>query len=237
MHIWFSYYLSAIGIQCIFLTHQQGAYETRVGVSDWITGGEVQVGNTGWVTFRWSLLQLPPVGERFTWLNLISFPLYTYNILLYLFISLGQNKPFDWHISQMCKISLTVLIKDTLKGFVVLKTMWLDAVDSVSLVHKHHLKGVSNLSPQNWTYSHHNVNVSERFRSNSWNTFYLTKVENVIYVINLHEEAYPKCLDESQHWFAFSLKWNSYLYILCTPLSNTFHQVGHHPSRRTLLKS
>lgn len=99
MHIWFSFYLSAIGIQCIFLTHQQGAYETRVGVSDWITGGEVQVGNTGWVTFRWSLLQLPPVGEPFTWLNLISFPLYTYNILFNYFlqyVSFSGTKQTFW---------------------------------------------------------------------------------------------------------------------------------------------
>lgn len=157
MHIW--YYLSAIGIQCIFLTHQQGAYETRVGVSDWITGGEVQVRNTGWVTFRWSLLQQPPVGERFTWLNLISFPLYTYNTLRRLFIWDKINLLIDT-LARWCKISLTVLIKDSLKGFVVLKTMWLDTVDSVSLVHKHHLKGVSNLSPQNWTYRHHDVNVT-----------------------------------------------------------------------------
>ncbi len=69
------FHLSTFGIQCIFLTNQQWAYETRVGIYDWIAGGEVQVGNTGRVTLRRSLPQLPHVGERFTWLNLISFPL------------------------------------------------------------------------------------------------------------------------------------------------------------------
>lgn len=97
------FYLSTFGIQCIFLTNQQGAYETRVGVSDWIAGGEVQVGNTGRVTFRRSLPQLPPVGERFTWLNLISFPFYTYSTFKDIYLSRAEQT-FCWHkLTRWCK--------------------------------------------------------------------------------------------------------------------------------------
>lgn len=97
------FYLSTFGIQCIFLTNQQGAYETRVSVSDWIAGGEVQVGNTGRVTFRWSLPQLPPVGERFTWLNLISFPFYTYSTFKDIYLSRAEQT-FCWHkLTRWCK--------------------------------------------------------------------------------------------------------------------------------------
>ncbi len=149
------FHLSTFGIQCIFLTNQQWACETRVGVYDWIAGGEVQVGNTGRVTLRRSLPQLPHVGERFTWLNLISFPLCTYSAFKNIYLSRAEQT-FCWNkLTRWCKTSLTILIKDTLKGFVVVESMRLDTVDSVCLVHKHHLKGVTDFGSQYWTYRHH----------------------------------------------------------------------------------
>lgn len=53
--------------QSSFLAHEQRSHQPRVGIGDWICGGEVKVGDAGGIRGRGAVLHLPGVGEGLPW--------------------------------------------------------------------------------------------------------------------------------------------------------------------------
>lgn len=60
-------HLQSVLCQRSFLAHEQRSHQPRVGISHWICGGEVKVGDAGGIRRGGAVLHLPGVGEGLSW--------------------------------------------------------------------------------------------------------------------------------------------------------------------------